>query len=169
MELDFVSLKALASSTRIDILKELMKGERTPTNVSKKLGKTKSTIVQHASILEDAGLLEKEEAEGRKRVVYRPTQKAEIITKGRKRQVRFALSLSIGLSFAAILILTNKVSPAQHATPESGARSVMADISRGGAMEVYEVPYVWIIISLFLLLSAGFLLFIFWIGYRLDH
>ncbi|MFH0817392.1 MAG: VWA domain-containing protein, partial [Candidatus Micrarchaeota archaeon] len=71
--------KALSSDTRIDILKVLEDGEggRTPTFISEKLGKSKATISEHLDKLVESGLVDKEEAEGRKWVFYKLTSKGK--------------------------------------------------------------------------------------------
>ncbi len=102
MEIDLNVARALASPTRIKILKELMDGENTSTSLSKDLGKSKSTIVNHIETLIDADLVEKEEAEGRRRVVYRPTRRARSIAKGGRRKVKFSLVSSIVSGLAGL-------------------------------------------------------------------
>lgn len=95
MELDYRTVKALSSSTRIKILNELLEGESTPTSLSDEIGKSKSTIASHLATLVDSGLVKKDEREGRRRVVYRPTRKARTIVKGRERKVRFSLTSAV--------------------------------------------------------------------------
>lgn len=95
MELDFKTIKALSSPTRIKILNEALSGESTPTELSERVGKSKSTISSHLDELREAGLLEKDEEEGRRRVVYQPTNKTEAIIEGRSRKVKFSLTSSI--------------------------------------------------------------------------
>jgi len=102
MELDFSTIKALSSPTRITILDRLLENEATPTTLSEDLDKSKSTIASHLSILVDAGLVEKDEKEGRRRVVYSPTPKAAAIVKGRERRIRFSVSSAI---VSALLLL----------------------------------------------------------------
>ena len=68
MNLDFKTVKALSSPTRIEILAYALKNEATPTGTAKKVGKSKSTVSSHLDKLVDSGLLEKDEKEGRKRV-----------------------------------------------------------------------------------------------------
>jgi DNA-binding transcriptional ArsR family regulator len=63
--------------------------------LSDKVGKSKSTVSSHLDELRDAGLLEKDEEEGRRRVVYQPTNKTEAIIEGRSRKVRFSITSSI--------------------------------------------------------------------------
>lgn len=102
MELDFKAVKALSSPTRVKILHQVLEKEATPTQLSDELGKSKSTISSHLTTLHKAGLVEKDEVEGRKRVSYSPTRKAKAIVEGKERKVRFtiassALSMMIGL------------------------------------------------------------------------
>lgn len=115
MELDFKSVKALSSPTRINMLRELLTGENTPTTLSESLGKSKSTITSHATTLVEAGLIEQDTEEGRKRVVYRPTEKAEAIANGRKKQVRFSLISSVITGLTGIWLLTGDLGAEQQA------------------------------------------------------
>lgn len=100
MELDFKTVRALSSPTRIRILDSVLDKEATPTGISDKVGKTKSTVSSHLEKLVEAELVEKDEEEGRRRVVYRPTSKAKAIVEGRERKVKFALTSS---AFTGIL------------------------------------------------------------------
>lgn len=69
--------KVLASETRIEILRELNKGERTPSFLSARLGKNASTIVEHLDKLSEAQMIEKIEERGKKYVFYRLTGKGK--------------------------------------------------------------------------------------------
>lgn len=100
MELDFKSVQALSSPTRIRILREVLESESTTTDLSRDLEKSKSTISSHLDILVKAGLVEKDSEEGRKRVIYRPTSKAEAIVLEKERKVKFSL---ISTAFSALL------------------------------------------------------------------
>lgn len=105
MEIDFKTVKALSSPTRIKILNQVLEKERTPTALSNDIDKSKSTVSSHLEKLVDCNLVEKEAEEGRKRVVYQPTEKAETIVKEKEKKVRFSLVSSIvtGLSGLAFL------------------------------------------------------------------
>lgn len=105
MELDLKSIKALASATRIQILQKSLEKDATPTSLAEDLGRSKSTISSHLEKLTEAELLEKDSEEGRRRVVYRPTSKAEAIASGKKRKVRFSLATSGLTAFAGFAIL----------------------------------------------------------------
>lgn len=73
--------RALSSDTRIDILNTLLEGERTPTDISSKLNKSKATIVEHLDKLREAELVEKIEVDGRKWVFYKLTPRGKSIIK----------------------------------------------------------------------------------------
>lgn len=71
--------RALSSDTRLGILNVLTEGDRTPTDISYKLQKSKSTICEHLEKLQEAELVEKIEREGKKWVFYKLTSKGKII------------------------------------------------------------------------------------------
>lgn len=94
MNLDFKTVRALSSPTRIKILRESLETEATTTHLSKKVGKSKSTVSSHLEKLVEAKLLEKDKKKGRKRVVYRPTKKSKAIVEGRTKKVKFSIASS---------------------------------------------------------------------------
>ncbi|MBI4399438.1 winged helix-turn-helix transcriptional regulator [Candidatus Micrarchaeota archaeon] len=69
--------RALSSDTRVGIMAELLQGARIPTDLSSKLGKSKSTIVEHLEKLMEAQLVERIEEPGKKFVFYRLTTKGK--------------------------------------------------------------------------------------------
>ncbi|WEL19571.1 winged helix-turn-helix domain-containing protein [Candidatus Nanohalococcus occultus] len=99
MEIDRKTVEALASPTRIEILKAALEGESTTTDISEEIQKTKSTVSSHIEKLTEAQLLEKDAEEGRRRVNYTPTRKARSIIKGRRKKMQFSLLTG----FAAII------------------------------------------------------------------
>lgn len=115
MELDFKTIKALSSPTRIKLLHRILLEDElqknvTPTTLSEDLGKAKSTISGHLDVLQDAGLVERDEESGRRRVMYAPTSKAKAIIEGSERKVRFAVTSGalsavggVGLLFTGIM------------------------------------------------------------------
>lgn len=80
MELDRETLKALSSDTRADIIKALTKRRYLPSELSRKLGLSPSTVVEHLQVLERVGLVRKE-ATGHKWIYYALTDKADEIMK----------------------------------------------------------------------------------------
>lgn len=105
MELDFDTIKALSSRTRIQILNETVSHESTPTDISNSIDRSKSTVASHLNKLESAGLLEKDQVEGRKRVVYKPTEKTKSIIKGRDKTVKFSVLSSITNAWIGIAFI----------------------------------------------------------------
>jgi len=88
-------LKVLSTDTRMDILKMLSKGDRTPSFIGKKLGKTSSTIVEHLDVLVRVGLVKKLESPGKKWVFYSLTERGEGIVKTRTRRLIIILATSL--------------------------------------------------------------------------
>lgn len=109
MELDFETVRALSSPTRIKILNQVLEEESTPTSLSDDLDRSKSTVSSHLETLVEAELVEKDEKEGRRRVVYHPTPKAEAIVRGRERRVKFSLASSIVSGIAGFALIGNHV------------------------------------------------------------
>lgn len=109
MDLDYDSVKALASPTRLKILNMVLDEEATTTKLSKELDKSKSTVSSHLKVLTDSGLLEKDEEEGRRRVVYRPTNKAEAIVNGREKKVKFSVVSSALTAIGGVFFLSKGV------------------------------------------------------------
>ncbi len=124
MELNFRTVKALSSPTRIRILNQLLEKERTPTQLSDDIGRSKSTVSSHLDTLVAAGLVDRDQEKGRKRVVYSPTRKAETIVKGRERKVRFSIASSAITGIAGISILgysyLQRLSSGMHASADAG-------------------------------------------------
>lgn len=133
MELDFQTVKALSSPTRIKILNGLLDGESTPTRLSDEVGKTKSTVSSHLEKLVDAGLVERDDVEGRRRVVYRPTRKAESIVKGRERKVKFSFASSAVTGLAGAVLLSSRLVSSPVATADSSALAVETQAGAAGA------------------------------------
>lgn len=113
MDLDFKSVKALASSTRLEILNNVLEEEATTTGISDKLDKSKSTVSDHLKVLVDAGLVEKDEEEGRRRVIYSPTDKACAIVKGRERKVKFSVVSTALTSITGLVLLGRTFVPSK--------------------------------------------------------
>ncbi len=99
--LDQESFKALASDTRIEILKRLDASQRTVTDLANELKVNKSAVYKHLSRLLDAGLVKKVE-DNRKWVYYRLSMKGANLLHPERVQIALMLSASIlALSLAA--------------------------------------------------------------------
>ncbi|MFQ6020888.1 MAG: ArsR/SmtB family transcription factor [Candidatus Aenigmatarchaeota archaeon] len=95
MEIDKKTIKALATESRLNILKALAKRRKMPSELSKELGLAPSTIIEHLNILEKADLVERKET-GRKWIYYELTEKGINLIKP-KFPVQFVVVLSIGV------------------------------------------------------------------------
>lgn len=136
MELDFKAVKALSSPTRVNILRHVLEKESTPTQLSRDLDRSKSTISSHLNKLHDAGLVEKDQEDGRKRVVYSPTGKAEAIVSGKERKVKFSIASS-ALSALAGLAVTG-TGAKEHFTSSYATRSGADSAGGMGTMSTME-------------------------------
>lgn len=120
MDLDFKSVKALASPTRLEIINEVLEKEATTTGLADELGKSKSTVSSHLKVLTDSGLLDKDEEDGRRRVVYRPTEKARAIAEGKERKVKFSVVSSALTAVGGVFLLSESILPIQSPTGDTG-------------------------------------------------
>ncbi|MEM4347960.1 MAG: winged helix-turn-helix domain-containing protein [Candidatus Anstonellaceae archaeon] len=67
--------RAFESGTKAEILRQLFEADRIPTDLSARLGKSKSTITEHLEELVREGMVERIERPGKKFVFYRLTSK----------------------------------------------------------------------------------------------
>ena len=89
------TLKTLSSETRRRIIKELSTGYRTPSDLSKILKKSKSTIAEHLEKLMVAGLVEKEQRPGRKWVFYSLTNEGKHLVSSKTNKIIIILSVTL--------------------------------------------------------------------------
>lgn len=75
VELDRSSFKALASDSRIEIIKHLNEKSMRVTDLAEKMQLSKPTLIEHLKKLEDSGLIDRENR-GEKWVYYRLTDKS---------------------------------------------------------------------------------------------
>ncbi|MBI2579223.1 MAG: winged helix-turn-helix transcriptional regulator [Candidatus Aenigmarchaeota archaeon] len=77
--MDSVTLKALNTSTRQEIIKHIARRPYTASELSKILDKHVTTVAEHLGVLEKSGLVYRQE--GNKWVYYKLTQKGESLLK----------------------------------------------------------------------------------------
>ena len=92
--LDQASFRALASETRIAILRALSEHQMTLTELAERLGISKPGVMKHLELLQEAGLVLREDAE-RKWIYYRLTTKGERILDPERTRIALALGLSV--------------------------------------------------------------------------
>jgi DNA-binding transcriptional ArsR family regulator len=104
--LDGESFKALASETRIKILKSLGKRRMTLSELGKKIKLKNPTIKEHCEILEKNNLIKKFD-EGRKWKYYELTKKGEQIVKPQLfEELKILVMLCFGIIIFSGIILT---------------------------------------------------------------
>lgn len=89
------TLKVMSVDTRIDIMKELSQGERTPSDLGKRLRKSDATIIEHLNGLIKAGLVKKIEHPGKKWVFYTLTERGRGILSSKSRRLIIVVATSI--------------------------------------------------------------------------
>lgn len=98
-------MKVLSSDTRVEILKELGKKRLTPSDLSRRLDKHKSTIVEHLQVLQEVGLVEREESPGKKWVFYSLTDEGRGIISPAPEKRAMAVSRLMSLVFSFVFAI----------------------------------------------------------------
>lgn len=97
--LDQASFRALASETRIAILRCLAERQMTLTELAERLQISKPGVMKHLELLQEAGLVSRDPPE-RKWIYYRLTTKGERILDPNRTRIMLALGFSL---FATVL------------------------------------------------------------------
>lgn len=140
MDLDFKSVKALASPTRIKILNHILEKEATTTDIADELDKSKSTISDHLKVLTDSELIDKDEEEGRRRVIYRPTDSAKAIVEGRERKVKFSIASSAITGFLGLFTISNTLKNSfESSQPEAQGMMVQSTETARNTAEASQI------------------------------
>ena len=148
MEMDRKTIKALASDTRVNILKALAERRKMPAELSRELNLAASTIVEHLKYLEESELVEKKHT-GHKWIYYELTSKGKNIA-APKFPVNMILILSLGIivsifSFANIF---SAQAPAFTSSKEIAgvAASAPADLAKTAASAPAEINWIFVVI-----------------------
>lgn len=162
LTIDEEKLGVLGSETRREILKKLEDHGKTPTYLSRELGKSKSTVVEHLSKLVSEGLVDKEKIEGRKRVVYSLSPRGgELVRPGRRISLVLAASILslIGGSAALWKWFSSPVyvgtRMAQEAAEASGKTTTVST-------QAQTSPNPWILVAGVVLFITGSLGMVYW-------
>lgn len=155
-------LKVLSADTRMDILKMLKEGDRTPSFVAKKLQKSDSTIVEHLKTLEKVNLVKKTSAPGKKWVFYSLTERGKGIIAGRSRRLVIILSTSIILMMVGIGSMAGQLYPQSSyerlATTEDGrvpSDEVEQTLTTNKAVGTQDDSVFYISVAMIVLSAAG--------------
>ncbi len=97
--LDMETFKALASSTRLQVLRALDERRKTLSELAKELDLNKATVHEHLGILLATGLIKKRDDEGRKWIYYELTWQGERLLHPQE-TTTFAVLLGLGVAAA---------------------------------------------------------------------
>ncbi len=138
-EQDEEILKTLVSDTRREIVKTLSEADRTPSDLSRMLNKSKSTIVEHLEKLINAGLVEKIEKPGYKFVFYSLTRKGEsYVSKKSQRLVIILATVFLSL-LGGVFSLVKYLSHPSYRMVDIGEKVLEKTVS-GGAVADAVIP-----------------------------
>lgn len=115
-------VSVMSSKTKYEIIKNLSKGQKTPTDISRMMGKAKSTIVEHLEELVELGLVQKIEQPGKKFVFYSLTKNGYRMLESKPKIenfVMFGSFLSILTGVAFVLYSNRTVTKLYAASAES--------------------------------------------------
>ncbi|MCD6398720.1 MAG: metalloregulator ArsR/SmtB family transcription factor [Candidatus Aenigmarchaeota archaeon] len=161
MEITKKTIKALASDTRLSILKILVKRRRIAADLAKDLNLAPSTINEHLKKLEESGLVEKKDS-GHKWFYYDITKEGRDLVKP-KAPVQFILILSLGILMMIIggsyslsrnfgMVFTRRISEQATLVATSGAKAVDTVETLSTASELNFVFMVLFVIGIILAL-----------------
>ncbi|MDY6778440.1 MAG: winged helix-turn-helix domain-containing protein, partial [Candidatus Nanohaloarchaea archaeon] len=108
MNLDFRSVQALASRSRIRILKELLREGKTPSELADMTDSDTSQIVMELETLSNADLVEQHTPDEGFNTIYRPTEKARKIVENGKSKVEFSVGSSVLTGFLGLAAVTSR-------------------------------------------------------------
>lgn len=153
-------LKVLSVDTRMDILKELSEGARTPSHLSKRLEKSDATIVEHLDILVKSGLVKRIEQPGRKWIFYTLTNRGIGIVSSKSKRLIIILSTSV-LALIGGFISFGKYYLTQfgHKMAMEAARAPMVGAGEGVVPAVQIPTYLYLSIIFFAISVPGFIFY----------
>jgi DNA-binding transcriptional ArsR family regulator len=162
MDISHREIKALASDTRVMIMKSLGGRRKMPSELSREFSMAPSTIVEHLHVLERSGLIKKIET-GHKWKYYELTEKGKSLVRP-KFPVQFAVMLSLGVllvfgSFAGILAGYPFAFQAKDAVAGAPVLERCATVSAPLAEAVPNPPFLIFWMPMLLLIGILFIIF----------
>ena len=136
--LDMAAFKALASDTRLDILKVLDGKKMSLKDISNATNLNKATLHEHLLKLNEAGLVKKNEREGHKWVYYKLTWKGECLFHPENTRIVVLFSVTFMTLFVGIIQLVSYVKGVIIGKVETIAGSTNLYLSLGGAYDVSD-------------------------------
>ncbi len=149
MEITKKTIKALASDTRLEILKMLAGRRKISADIAKQLRLAPSTVNEHMKILEQAGLVKRKDT-GHKWIYFEITDSGRNLVQPRS-PVQFILILSLGIVMILVGGIRSILGPVK--TRAFAAENVLSKTVQSGdaagAPEVAQsVPVDWIVVFL---------------------
>ncbi|MBD3319045.1 helix-turn-helix domain-containing protein [Candidatus Woesearchaeota archaeon] len=130
--LDLESLKALATKSRLAILKQLQQRRHTASELAKEMGLRVPTVREHLTSLARAQLIQRHD-EGHKWKYYSLTTKGRAIVEPQERRFSIALATfiigALGFVFSISAAITNRIAEDGVQSPElmdAGVRALQA-------------------------------------------
>ena len=144
--LDQSTFKALATGTRVKILKTLDKRRHTQSELSAVLNMSVPTVKEHLSALEKAGLVKRHE-EGRKWIYYSLTEKSKCVLDPERKRLWIVLGFfilsAIGTAFSAVKYFSAPVMMgARGGTVKTFAAEMAMDSAEEAAVNVIQTEAV---------------------------
>jgi DNA-binding transcriptional ArsR family regulator len=136
LELDLNLIKAISSDKRIDILKLLNKGRKTPTDIAKELQLSTPTTLEHLDKLIENDLVQRID-EGRKWKYYSLTNKGELLVNSNnsKREIPVRIFITLGIGLLMLLIPFTMYNPFLPQMENEDLRAVGIEEDSFGIME----------------------------------
>lgn len=148
--------EALASDTRIAILKELDQRQKTVTELADSLSMAKSSVHEHLSKMVDAGIIEKEDNE-RKWTYYRLTRKGRsILHPHETTKILVLIGSSILAFLGGVSQILKLTAPAKEVAMQKGVPSLPSPERGEEVLKGAEAVYVKepLILGILLLITA---------------
>lgn len=111
LTLDMNTFKALASDTRLDILRTLDGRKMNLNDMCKATNLNKATLHEHLTKLNEAGLIKKNEREGHKWVYYKLTWKGEGLLHPENTRIVVMFSTTFISLLIAVILVVNFLQP----------------------------------------------------------
>ncbi len=111
LTLDMNTFKALASDTRLDILRALDGKKMNLNDICKITNLNKATLHEHLAKLNEAGLIKKKEREGHKWVYYKLTWKGEGLLHPENTRIVVMFSTTFISLLIAVMFIVNFLQP----------------------------------------------------------
>ncbi len=111
LTLDQSAFKALASETRLDILKRLDDKPKTLSDLAREMDLTKATLHEHLGKLAEAELVSRKEREGHKWIYYKLSWKGSSLLHPEKTYIAVMLSSGVASLIVGVVALIRYLTP----------------------------------------------------------